>query len=66
MEVDGADNWMIRLLEDVREVARGDKLPASVRAIDAAIEALRIEKSYLCEENDHNAAKAAPLQKPWH
>lgn len=62
MEVDGADNWMIRLLEDIREVARGDNLPASVRAIDA----LRIEKSYLCEENDHNAAKAAPLQKPWH
>ena len=66
MQNSGQDLWMIRLLEDIREAAVREKLPASARAIDAAIEALKVESAEARESGEDVATLIVPQQKSWH
>ncbi len=43
MAVEPRENWMVMLLQDLRDVARRDCMQASADALTVAIDAVRLE-----------------------
>jgi hypothetical protein len=56
---EGRDGWMVMLLKDLREVARKDRMNASVDALSFAIAALQRETS----EMNAGASARAPAEQ---